>query len=141
MKNKTKRAAITAAQALIDANLSPFGREMSVRIAAHLQYVEGYFRDYRNELMTAVQNTPVDEALPLLLGDEWDKLSRSQKRQWVALVQGEMTATITFVQNFQRAITTQATMIEQADSLRVEAETPRLAALEPANQPQTVTER
>lgn len=141
MKNKTKRAAITAAQALIDANLSPFGREMSVRIAAHLQYVEGYFRDYRNELMTAVQNTPVDEALPLLLGDEWDKLSRSQKRQWVALVQGEMTATITFVQNFQRAITTQATMIEQADSLRVEAETTRLAALEPANQPQTVTER
>ena len=140
MKNKTKRAAITAAQALIDANLSPFGREMSVRIAAHLQYVEGYFRDYRNELMTAVQNTPVDEALPLLLGDEWDKLSRSQKRQWVALVQGEMTATITFVQNFQRAITTQATMIEQADSLRVEAETTRLASLEPANQTQTVTE-
>ena len=141
MKNKTKRAAITAAQALIDANLSPFGREMSVRIAAHLQYVEGYFRDYRNELMTAVQNTPVDEALPLLLGDEWDKLSRSQKRQWVALVQGEMTATITFVQNFQRAITAQTTMIEHADSLRVEAETTRLAALEPANQPQTVTER
>lgn len=141
MKNKTKRAAITAAQALIDANLSPFGREMSVRIAAHLQYVEGYFRDYRNELMTAVQNTPVDEALPLLLGDEWDKLSRSQKRQWVALVQGEMTATITFVQNFQRAITAQTTMIEHADSLRVEAETTRLAALEPANQLQTVTER
>ena len=135
MNNNTKHAAIMAAQALIDANLSPFGREMSIRVAAHLQYVEGYFRDYRNELMAAVANTPVAEALPLLLGAaEWGKMSRSQQRQWIALVETEMTATIAFVKNFQRALTAQTTMIEQADNLRVEAETARLATMEPANQ-------
>lgn len=133
MKNQHKHAAINAAQMLIDANLSPLGRDMSIQIAAHLQFVEGYFRDYRNALVDAVATIDVAETLPLLMGEAWTKLSRSQQRQWVGMVEAEMRATVTFVQNFQRALSAQATMIEQVESMRVEAATAKLAKLEPGN--------
>lgn len=135
MKNEQNKVAIQAAQALIDRNLSEFGREMSVRIAAHLQYVEGYFRDYRNELYEAVERINVAEQLPKLVGEGWAKMSRTQQRQVVKQVEAEVAATVIFVRNFQRALTAQAGMIEQANSSLVERETSLLARDVPENQP------
>lgn len=134
MNKENKQQAVKAAQMLIDANLSQLGRESSERIAAHLQYIDGYYHDYLGEMEQAVNGIPLEEALPLLLKEQWSLMSRTQQRQWLATVKTEMQLTLAFVRRFQDALSAQATMIAEVDSLRVEALTAKLAKDEPANQ-------
>ncbi|WP_041257790.1 hypothetical protein [Fibrella aestuarina] len=136
MKKDDKKEAARAAQMLINANLSDLGRESSERIAAHLQYVDGYYIDYQNEMKRAVSEMPLETALAELLGEKWTKMSRTQQRQWLTKVGWEMAATLEFIHRFGGALSAQATMIEQSESLRVEALTAKLAKDEPYNQDQ-----
>ena len=127
MTNEQQKQANRLAEQLIETNLSPFGREMSVKVAAHLQYIDGFFRDYIDQLHLAVAGIDLETALPVLAGEQWGKLSNSQKRQWIKAVQTAMARTVEHCQAYQRMLTSQTNHIEAVEAQSVINETALIA--------------
>ncbi|MBO0951077.1 hypothetical protein [Fibrella forsythiae] len=126
MKNHHKQQATRFAEALIETNLSAFGREQSVKTAAHLQFADGFMRDYINELEANINSLDVAESLPPLI-QNWDTLSSSAKRQAITEVTKQLKNTLAHANAFQRMLTGQTNFIEEVNAQAVEAETTRIA--------------